>query len=65
MPFLSKIEYLRTAATFYHPIEKVNYFVTSTLMMTGGESALRLAKNIQRPETERSQSRTHQLMQKL
>ena len=31
MPFMSKIEYLRTAATFYHPIEKVNYYVTNTL----------------------------------
>ena len=34
------------------------------LMMTDGESALRCAKNLQRPETERIQSHTHQLMQK-
>ena len=34
------------------------------LMMTDGESALRCVKNIQRPETERIQSHTHQLMQK-
>ena len=32
-------------------------------MMTDGESALRCAKNIQRPETERIQSHTHRLMQ--
>ena len=31
MPFMSKIEHLRTAAKFYHPIEKVNYYVTTTL----------------------------------
>ena len=31
MPFVSKIEYLRTTAKFYHPIEKGNYFVTTTL----------------------------------
>ena len=30
MPFMSKIEYLRTAAKFDHPIEKGNYYVTST-----------------------------------
>ena len=34
------------------------------LMMTDGETALRCAKNIQRPQTERIQSHTHQLMQK-
>ena len=31
MPFMSKIEYLRTTAKFYHPIEKGNYYVTTTL----------------------------------
>ena len=31
MPFMSKIEYLRTKAKFYHPIEKGNYYVTTTL----------------------------------
>ena len=31
MPFMSKIEYLRTAANFCHPIEKGNYCVTTTL----------------------------------
>ena len=34
------------------------------LKMTDGESALRCAKNLQRPETERIQSHTHRLMQK-
>ena len=34
------------------------------LMMTDGESTLRCAKNIQRPETERIQSHTHQFMQR-
>ena len=27
MPFMSKIEYLRTTAKFYHPIEKGNHYV--------------------------------------
>ena len=31
MPFMSKIEYLRTTAKFCHPIEKGNYCVTTTL----------------------------------
>ena len=31
MPFMSKIEYLRTTAKFNHPIEKGNHFVTTTL----------------------------------
>ena len=31
MPFMSKIEYLRTTAKFYHPIKKGNYYATTTL----------------------------------
>ena len=31
MPFMSKIEHLRTTAKFYHPIEKGNYDVTTAL----------------------------------
>ena len=31
MPFMSKIEYLHTAAKFYHPIEKGNHNITTTL----------------------------------
>ena len=31
MPFMNKIEYLRTAATFYHPIDKGSHYVTTTL----------------------------------
>ena len=31
MPFMSNIEYLRTAGKFYHPIEKENNYVTTTL----------------------------------
>ena len=31
MPFMSKIEYLRTTAKFYRPIEKGNHCVTATL----------------------------------
>ena len=31
MPFMSKMEYLRTTAKFDHPIEKGNYYVTTTL----------------------------------
>ena len=31
VPFMSKFEYLRTTAKFYHPIEKGNYYVATTL----------------------------------
>ena len=31
MPLVSKIEYVRTPAKFYHPTEKGNYYVTATL----------------------------------
>ena len=31
MSLMSKIEYLRTTAKFYHPIEKGNFYVTTTL----------------------------------
>ena len=31
MQFMSKIEYLRTTAKFYHPSEKGNHYVTTTL----------------------------------
>ena len=30
MQFMSKIEYLRTTAKFYHPSEKGNHYVTTT-----------------------------------
>ena len=54
-----KIKYLRTTVKFYHPIDKGNQLL---LMITDGESALRCAKNIQRPETERIQGHTHRLI---
>ena len=31
MPLMSKIEYLRTTAIFYHPVEKGNHVFTNTL----------------------------------
>ena len=31
MPFMNNIEYLRTTEKFYHPIEKGNHYVTTTL----------------------------------
>ena len=31
MPFVSKIEYLRTTAKIYHPIAKGNHYVTTTM----------------------------------
>ena len=39
MPFISKIDYLRTTAKFYHPIEEGNYCVTTTLDDDGWEKA--------------------------
>ena len=35
MPFLSKMEYLRTTAKFYHLIKKGNHYVTTTLEEDG------------------------------
>ena len=49
MPFMSKVEYLRTTAKFHHPIEKGNYYVTTTLDDDGWESALRCAKEYTAP----------------
>ena len=39
MPFMSKIEYLRTTAKFYHPTEEGNYYVTTTLDDEGWRKA--------------------------
>ena len=44
MPFVSKIEYLRTAAKFYHPIEKGNYCVTTAVEDDGWKNHI----NVQR-----------------
>ena len=35
MPLVSKIEYLRTTAKFYHPVEKGNHYFTTTLQDDG------------------------------
>ena len=44
MAFMSKIEYLRTTAKLYHPIEKGYHYITITLKDDGWETHL----NVQR-----------------
>ena len=39
MPFMGKIEHLRTTPKFYHPKEKGNHYVTNTLEDDGWEKA--------------------------
>ena len=63
MPFMSKIESLRAAAKFYHPIEIGNYYVTTLLEDDGWENARQCAKNTQRPEIRRIQDHSHRSMQ--
>ena len=52
MPFMSKIEYLRTTAKFYHPIEKGNYNVTTTLEDDGWENRTSMCKEKTAPRNE-------------
>ena len=44
MPFMSKIEYLRTTAKFYHTIEKRNDCVTTTLEDDGWRKRTSMCK---------------------
>ena len=52
MPFMSKIEYLCTTAKFYHPIEKGNYNVTTTLEDDGWENRTSMCKEKTAPRNE-------------
>ena len=49
MPFMSKIEYLRTTAIFYHPIEKGNYHVTTALDDDGWRKRTSMCKEYTAP----------------
>ena len=49
MPFVSKIEYLRTTAKFYHPVEKVNHYVTTTLEDDGWGKLTSMCKDYTAP----------------
>ena len=64
VPFRTRTENPRTAANSTTRSRKETSMSQLLFVMTDGESALRCAKNVQRPETERIQSHTHQLMQK-
>ena len=64
MPFMSKIEHLRTMAKFYHPIERGNRYVTTTLDDAGWRNRTSMCKEYTAPrEIGRIQGHTHQLMQ--
>ena len=49
MPFMSKIESLRTTAKFYHSIEKGNYYVTTTLEDDGWGKRTSMCKEYTAP----------------
>ena len=49
MPFICKIEYLRTTAKFYHPIEKGTYYVTTTLEDDGWGMRIPMRKEYTAP----------------
>ena len=49
MPFMSKIEYLRTTAKFYHPTEKRNYYVTTALEDDGWGKRTSMCKEYTAP----------------
>ena len=49
MPFVSKIEYLRTKTKFYHPIEEGSFFVTTTLDDDGWGKRTSMCKEFSAP----------------
>ena len=49
MPFMSKIEYLRTTAKFYHPIDKGNFYVTTALADDGWAKRTLMCKEYTAP----------------
>ena len=49
MPIMNKIEYLRTAATLYHPVEKGNCYVTTTLDDDGWRKRTSMCKEYTAP----------------
>ena len=55
---MSKIEYLRTTAKFYHPIEKGNHYVTTTLEDDGWGKRISMCKEYTAPRN-REDSRPH------
>ena len=65
MPSMSKIEYLRTRAKFYHPIEKGNFYVTTNREDVGWREPTSMCKrNEQRPEIGVIQGHMQQLTQR-
>ena len=58
MPFMSKIEHLRTMAKFYHPIEKGNHYVTITLEDDGLGKRTSMCKEYTAPRN-REDSKPH------
>ena len=53
MPFMSKIESLRAAAKFYHPIEIGNYFVTTLLDNDGWGRRTSMCKEYTAPRNQK------------
>ena len=54
MPFMSKIEYLRTTVKFHHPIEKGNYYVTTTLDDDGWRTRTSMCKEYTAPRNRKN-----------
>ena len=60
MPFMSKIEYLRTTAKFYHPVEKGKHKITTTLEDDGWRKRTSMCKEYTAPRN-REDSRPYTL----
>ena len=63
MPFVSKIESLRAAAKFHHPIEIENYYVTTLLEDDGWRRRTSMCKEYTAPRNQRIQDHSHRSMQ--
>ena len=61
MPFVSKIEYLRTTAKFYHPVEKGIHFFTTTLEDDGWRKRISICTEYTAPRN-REDSRPYALI---
>ena len=63
MPVVSRIEYLRTTAKSFHPVEKGNPYITTTLEDDGWRKRTSMCKENTAPRKQEDQGHTHRLMQ--
>ena len=63
MPFMSRIEYLRTTSKSFHPVEKRNPEITTNLEDGGLRKCTSICKEDTAPRNGEDQGHTHRLMQ--